>query len=63
MPLKKEVELLGRELVPFVDRICVQGAGLFTIFLEKCFKSRVKSRKGIKAVQELITTINFAETS
>lgn len=61
MPLK--VELLGRESVPFVDSICVQGAGLFTIFPEKWFKSRVKSQKGIQAVQELITTINFAETS
>lgn len=62
-PLKKEVELLGRGLVPFVNCICVQGAGLFTTFPEKCFKSRIKSREGIKAVQELITTINFAETS
>lgn len=60
---KKEVGLLGGELGPFVDCICVQGAGLFTIFPEKWLKSRVKSRKGIKAVQELITTINFAETS
>lgn len=63
MPLKKEVELLGRELVPFENCICVRGAGLFTVFPENWFKSRVKSRKGIKAVQELITMINFAETS
>lgn len=60
---RKEVELLRRGFAPSVGCVCVQGASLYTVFPEKWFKSRVTSWKGIKAVQEPITAINFPETN